>query len=96
MKSTIKIQTKFFFLAWFLYFCTPVIEINGKPMKKKWGTHNFDLAPGDYHIKIFFPYIFMKECGANTVSVILGENETINVTYNMPPWMLSKGKITLS
>ena len=96
MKTGIEVKTGFFPLAWILFFCTPVIEINGQKNSKKWGTHYFELEPGEYTVKIYFPYIFKPECGANQIKVDLKEGEQRKISFRMPPWMLSPGKITLS
>ncbi len=93
MNTELEIKTSFFPLAWFLYFVTPVIEINGKKHKMKWGTHSFDLPVGDYVVKIYFPYMGKSECGANEVKIKLAEHQKTKITYNMPPWMFAKGKI---
>ena len=93
MKTGIEIKTGFFPLAFILFFCTPVIEINRQKNIKSWGTHFFDLTPGEYVVKIYFPYLFMPECGANQLKVSIVEGQTKRITYNMPPWMLAAGTI---
>lgn len=93
MNTRLKIKTGFFPLAWFLYFVTPTIEINGYKYKNKWGEHFYDLPPGEYRVKIYFPYMFKSECGANEIRVSLTKGEERRIVYNMPPWMFSKGSI---
>ena len=80
-------------LAFILYMCTPVIEINGEKNARKWGTHSFELAPGEYTVKIYFPYIFMKECGANSIKVNVEAGKITKIDYNMPPLMIAAGTI---
>lgn len=75
MKTGLEIKTTFFPLAWFLYFVTPTIEINGEKQKKKWGNTFFALSPGEYLIKIYFPYFGKSECGANEIKVSISEGE---------------------
>ena len=96
MKTGIEVKTGFMPLAWILNMCTPVIEINGQKNTRKWGVHYFDLAPGDYTVKIYFPYLFIKECGANQVNVRVEEGQTKKVSFEMPPWMMSKGDMRVS
>ncbi|MDX2362636.1 MAG: hypothetical protein QNK23_17640 [Crocinitomicaceae bacterium] len=96
MKTRIEVKTGFFFMAWILYFCTPVIVINGEMNRRKWGVTSFELPPGTYTVRIYFPYIMKPNCGENQVTLELKEGETKYIKYNMPPWMFSKGKITLS
>jgi hypothetical protein len=93
MNSGIQVTTSFMPLAFILNFCTPVIEINGEKNARKWGTHTFDLAPGEYDIKIYFPYLFMPQCGANSIKVKVEEAKVTKIDYNMPPLMIAKGTI---
>jgi hypothetical protein len=93
MTTGIEVKTEFFPLAWILYFCTPVIEINGQKNSKSWGKHFFELLPGEYNVKVYFPYMGQKECGANQVKITLLEGQNRKISYNMPPWMFSKGTI---
>ncbi len=96
MKTGIDVKTDFFPLAWFLFACTPVVEINGQKHSKKWGTHFFELAPGDYTLKIYFPYMMQPQCGANQLQVTVSEGTTTKISYYMPPWMLAKGSMKIA
>ena len=91
----IEIVTGFFPLAWVLYFVTPIIEINGDKHKERWGTKFYPLSPGEYIIKISFPYMGKSECGANEIKVSLTENQQRKIVYNMPPWMFAKGSLKI-
>jgi len=93
MKTGVEIKTGFFFLAWFLNFVKPVVEINGEKNTQKWGKSFFELRPGDYIIKVYFPYMGKAECGANQIMVRVIEGQTKKVHYKMPPWMLAKGSL---
>jgi hypothetical protein len=92
-QTGIQVKTGFFPMSWFLYMCTPVIEINGQKNITKWGSRFFALPPGKYLVKIYFPYFGMKECGANQIEVEVTENKSVFVDYYMSGWMMSKGKI---
>ncbi len=96
MKTGIEVKTDFFTFAWFVYFCTPVIEINGKKNTRKWGTHFFELPSGHYNVKIYFHYLFQSQCGANQIQVNLAEGQIQKVSFYMPPWMMAKGTIKLN
>ena len=48
----IQIETSFFPLSFFLYFCTPTIIIDGQPTRRAWGTHNFPTAGGLHNVQI--------------------------------------------
>ena len=95
MKTGLEIKTGFFPLAWFLFFVTPIIEINGEKHKKKWGKTFFSLSPGEYIVKIYFSYMGSKR-GANEIKVSLSEGQNRRITYYMPPWMFAKGSIKMT
>lgn len=92
----IQTTTEFFPLAFFLNAFSPTIEINGTKYPKKWGVDIFELAPGDYVVKIYFKYLFMAECGANSVSVKVREGQLTKVSWYMPPLVFLKGSMTVS
>ncbi len=94
-KSGLKVTTKFFPLAFLLFFCKPRIEIDGKPYPRSWGTHFFKLPPGRYKLRIYFPYVLMSECGLAKVRVTIHPGEVTQLTYEMPPWMFAGGSITI-
>jgi len=93
VKTGVEVKTGFFPLGFFLFFCTPTIVVDGKAHRKSWGTHFFELEPGRHTIRIFFSYLFMPECGANSIDVTVEEGKISRVKYFMPPWMLAKGSI---
>jgi len=93
MTTGIEVKTEFFPLAWMLYFSTPIIEINGQKNSRKWGQHFFELQPGEYTVKIYFPYFMQNQCGANQINISVLEGQVRKISYNMPPFMFSKGTI---
>jgi len=93
LKTGVAIKTGFLPLGFILFFCTPTIVVDGRAYRKRWGTHFFELEPGRHTIKIFFHYLFMAECGANSIDVIVEEGKTSRVKYFMPPWIFAKGSI---
>ena len=95
MTTGLTVKTSFFPLAWILYFVTPTININGKEFKREWGKNSFDLSPGDYQVKISFPYMGQSDMGANEISISLNEGEIKNISYEMPPWIFAKGDIKI-
>ena len=92
-ETGIEINLGFFPLAFFLYFCTPRVEINDRIRKKAWGKHFIPLKPGRYTLSIYFPYVFMSECGLNTVDFRLRPGEVKIVTYYMPPLVFMAGSL---
>ncbi len=89
----IEIKAGFFPLAFLLFFCTPRIKIDGTVHKKSWGTHFFEVAPGTHQITVYFRYLFMSRCGANSISVTVANGCVTRVRYNMPPLMIAKGSL---
>ena len=89
----IQIETSFFPLSFFLYACTPTIVIDGVACQRPWGSHSFQLPPGMHNVKIFFRYLLMSECGANSMDVMVESNRVSRITYEMPPWIFSKGSM---
>jgi hypothetical protein len=96
MVTRIAVQTGFFPMAWFLYFVSPIVELNGQINKRNWGTSFFDVTPGEYLVRIYFPYLGNSQCGVNQIQVKVEEGQTVKISYYMPPWMLAKGKISIS
>lgn len=89
----IQVKTAFFPLAFFLFFCNPVIVIDRNPLKVYWGTRFFSVAPGKHTVKIYFRYFWMAECGANTIKVRVEPNQITNVSYFMPPFIFARGSL---
>ena len=90
----VMVTTRFFFLAFLLYFFPPTVVIDGTSHKVKWGSHFFPTPPGEHSIKIFFKYLFMKECGPATTTVAVQEGQASHVTYKAPWLVFLKGKIS--
>ena len=95
-RTGVEVHTGFFPLAFFLFFCTPVTEINGHPDRKYWGTKFYDLPPGQYHFTISFPYIFMAKCGRADAPITLRPGEVRRINYFMWPWMFAPGQISVT
>lgn len=92
----VEVTAGFFPLAFFLFFCTPRIEIDGTVHEKSWGAHFFELPPGMHKITVYFGYLFKPRCGENSIQVNVAAGTVTHVRYNMPPWMFAKGSLTIS
>jgi len=92
----VELHLGFFPLAFFLFFCSPRVEVDGTVQRSGWGKHVLDLPVGRYTITVYFPYFTMSRCGENSISVDVAEGRTTRVKYYMPPWMLAKGSLTVS
>lgn len=89
----ISIETGFFPLSFLLYLCTPTIVIDGVATQRPWGVHYFPTSPGPHTVTIFFQYIFMAQCGLNSITVNVHEGQISRIKFEMPPWIFSKGAI---
>jgi hypothetical protein len=63
------------------------------PNRRYWGTHFFPLAPGWHNIQVYFRYLFMSRCGANSINVYVQQGRVNRIRYNMPPWMFARGSL---
>jgi len=82
-------------LAFIYAFFTPTIAIDGQRYRRRWGTHSFDLSPGNHEISVSYPWIFSSECGKNTVQIALRAGETRQVIYRAGLIRYLPGKITV-
>src|SRR5689334_15719238 len=90
----IEVRLEFFPLGFFMFFCRPRVVIDGYLFEQGWWTPRFyQLAPGWHHVRIFVPYLFMPECGANDVDVLVQPGAVLRVNYFKSPWMFLKGDI---
>lgn len=89
----LQVTTGFFPLAFFLFFCSPVIVIDGQASKTGWGTRFFAVPPGQHTVKIFFRYMWMAECGANAMTVAVYPGQVTRISYYMPPFIYAAGSL---
>ena len=94
--GSIHFSLEFFPLAFLLFFCTPIVVINGVAVRLSWGNHRFMFAPGDYAVEVYFPYLFMPKCGANMVTLRLDPGAVRHVSFYMWPWVYAKGAMSVS
>ena len=94
-QSGVEVKLGFFPLAFLLLVCTPRIEIDGQVQSKYWGTHFIPLPPGPHKIRIYFRYLTMAECGANSMDIVVPANGMVRIGYYMWPWVLAKGSLNI-
>ena len=92
-QTGVEVKLSFFPLAFFLFACKPRVEINGAVEERSWGTHFFPTQPGRHSIKVYFRYLFMSQCGANTIDVSVTDGNVTRIKYYMWPWMFAKGSL---
>ncbi|MFI5349893.1 MAG: hypothetical protein ACHQ2Z_10135 [Elusimicrobiota bacterium] len=68
-------------LAFFYGFFTPTVELNGRKERRSWGTHSFEVTPGDYEVAVSYPWFLSSECGKNSIRVAVGPGEMKKVRY---------------
>src|SRR5258706_2796164 len=87
----IQVETSFFPLSFFLYLCTPTMVIDGVAHRRPWGTHSFQLEGGLHTVRIFFGYLFMSNCGDNSINVVVHSHCIHQFKFEMLPSMFPKG-----
>ena len=84
LMGRLQVHSSFFFLAWILYFCTPKIELNGQPARRPWGTASFDLPPGNYQLRVSFPYLLMSNAGDSRLNIQIHPGQVTLTSYSAP------------
>src|SRR5437868_4366873 len=80
-------------MAFLFDFCAPVVMIDGIGYKMKWGRQYFQVSPGKHQVKVFFKYLYLPECGANSIDVDVAHDKLCQIEYYMPSWMYAKGNL---
>src|SRR5438093_13119007 len=83
-------------LAFLYALFTPTITINGHRHRRPWGTHSFEVPPGDYEIAVSYPWLFAPECGKSTVRISLRPAEIRRIAYRAGLIRYLPGKITVN
>ena len=94
--SGLRINKKFFPLAWILYFLKPSVSINGYSQKSTWGETVHPLPPGSYHVRVSYPYLFNKETSPGDLMVDIAPGQVISLKYSVPVLVFMKGKLVVS
>lgn len=94
-ESGITVTTKFFPLAFMLFFCSPRVVIDGYDYGRlSWGQRDFPVPAGRHHVKVFCPYLFLSEMGANEMVVDVQPGTVAHVQWYAPFIVFMKGSIT--
>jgi hypothetical protein len=89
------INLRFFPLAFFLFMCTPQVEVDGALRRLPWGRHFVPVGPGAHTLRVWFAYFGMRQCGLSSIELRLASGEFAHVDYFMPPWMYARGSLRL-
>lgn len=94
-QTGVEVKLSFFFGAFLLLLCTPKVEIDGTVHKKYWGTHFFPTTPGKHSVKVYFRYLVMSHCGANSIDLTVADGSVVRIKYFMWPWIFAKGSLKI-
>jgi len=92
----IEINAGFTWIAWILYFVNPVVWINGQRHQARWGRSSFDLPPGQYDVRLCFPYIWTDAAGLAMLSVPVHPGYVTVLHYEAPLFLLSPGTMRVT
>jgi hypothetical protein len=82
----IEVATSYPPYAFFYGALTPTVQIDDERHRCSWGTSTFDVPPGRHLVAVSYPWLFMRECGRNTVTVDVGAGSSTRVRYR--PWLI--------
>jgi len=88
----VEVILEYYWFAWF-YLLKPVVIIDDEKHFCNWGTHFFNLKPGNHHIKVYFKYLYVEECGVNSLDFKVEAGKVTSIKYHMPMWIAAKGSI---
>lgn len=81
-------------LAFLFDLTTPMVVIDGAPYRAGWGQpFFFPVAPGRHLVKVFFRYVWMAECGANSVLLDVHPGYISRIRFSMPSFVYAQGRI---
>src|SRR6516225_6572787 len=91
-QAGITVTTKFFPLAFLLYFFHPKLHIDdGYAIDQKWGTYFFPVQPGRHTVRCYVPYLFYRTMGDNSVWVDVAPGQVVDVRWHAPWLVFIKG-----
>jgi len=92
-QSTIKVHTSFLFLQFLLFFCKPIIAIDGGTSEKhSSGDTSLEVSPGQHTVHVETSYFFRTVAKATT-TVTVGANETVSLRYRVPLIVFMAGNL---
>ena len=91
--ATIQVETKHSPLAWLLYLTKVQIAVDGQPATLPWGTHEFQVPPGQHDVAVSFGY-FGKQRGPASSTVTADDSQPVRLRYRAPFMMFSPGRMS--
>jgi len=92
--GVVEVTTSHSPLAFIYALVQTTIEIDNRVERRPWGTHRFEVAPGEHTIAVSYPWVFDRRCGRNSVTVTVRAGETARIAYRAPLIRYLPGKIT--
>ncbi|CAM3346933.1 hypothetical protein [Stackebrandtia soli] len=90
----LRIDAKFFWMAWVLFFVKPVIIVNGQQMPNtQWGLNTLTLPAGTHHVLMYFPWLFPAQPGRVEQWITVHPGQATDVEYRAPIWVFSPGSL---
>jgi hypothetical protein len=84
--ARIEVVTSYPPYAFFYGALTPTIQIDHDRVRRPWGASTFVVSPGRHLVAVSYPWVFMRECGRNTVTIDVHAGEMMRVSYR--PWLV--------
>jgi len=95
-QSGITVTTKFFVLAFLLYFFKPKMHIDdGYAIQQRWGTYFFPVQPGRHTVRCYVPYLFYRTMGDNSIWVDVAPGQVVDVQWSAPWLAFIKGSFVV-
>ena len=94
MSSGIEITTSFNPLQWLFFFIQPRVAVNGQEYPLTWGVRFAPFPPGQYHVRIWVPYLFGPSCVAET-QVPVYEGHVTGLAYSTPLFVFQTADLSL-
>ena len=90
------LRAGFFPLAFILYLFPPKCSIDGgAEFGIKWGDNHLPVPAGRHHVRVWFPYLFISQCGPAETLIEIPESG-MALEYKAPTWFVfSKGKMLI-
>jgi hypothetical protein len=90
------LRTGFFPLAFILYLFKPRCSIDGGvEFPIQWGDNHIPVPAGRHHVRVWFPYMFISQCGPAETLIEIPESG-MALEYKAPTWwVFSKGKMII-
>ncbi|MDD9369045.1 MAG: DUF2510 domain-containing protein [Acidimicrobiales bacterium] len=90
------LRTGFFPLAFILYLFKPRCSIDGGvEFPIQWGDNHIPVPAGRHHVRVWFPYMFISQCGPAETLIEIPESG-MALEYKAPTWwVLSKGTMSI-